>query len=383
MARRLVLFAWVLLGSVCLMNRGFANVAKPQEPVKPYPYDEVEVSFTNPLDGVTLAGTLTLPRSKGPFPAVVLLHGSGPFNRNCSHEGHQFFLVWADHLTKQGIAVLRYDKRTSGKSAEINKSATLEEFAQDALSAVEYLKTRPEINLKQIGLIGHSEGGLAASLAVSKSQDVAFVVLMAAPAVNFEDLVLLQEKEIQQADGVSEETIRKSIAFRKQFLGIVRSEKDQALAEKEMQKAFATYLSSLTPLEQQIATTYYGPVDGQIQFFNSAQFRHEVGYNPDQVIKAVKVPVLALNGDLDFIVSSDQNLKKIEEIFKGAHHPDYTIKLLPNINHAFQTCETGSVKECGQLEETASPVVLKILSDWILEKTAKTIPNPLPLDQGV
>jgi pimeloyl-ACP methyl ester carboxylesterase len=352
-----------------MMAEGFANLARPQEPTRPYPYDEEEVSFTNVSDGVTLAGTLTLPRSKGPFPAVILLHGSAPFDRNCSFAGHQPFLVWADHLTKQGIAVLRYDKRSSGKSTGDYQTATLEEFAQDALSGVQYLKTRPDI--KQIGLVGHSEGGLTASLAASKSHDVAFVVLMAAPAVNWEDLVSLQEERLQRADGVDEETIGKSAVFRKKVFDIVKREKNQAIAEEQIRAAFATHFANLTPLEHQIATAYYGPIDVQIKMVNSKWFRYGIASDPAHFIKKVTVPVLALNGDLDFVVSPDQNLMRIKEIFQEARHLDCTIVVLPNINHALQTCQVGSVKEYAQLEETASPMALKMMSDWILKKTAR------------
>lgn len=367
---RTLAFVLSLLGGLFLMTSGSANPVRPQEPTKPYPYDEVEVSFTNPCDGVTLAGTLTLPRSKGPFPAVILLHGSAPFDRNCVHFGHQPFLVWADHLTKQGIAVLRYDKRSSGKSTGDYSTATLEEFAQDALAGVEYLKTRPEVNPKQIGLVGHSEGGMTAALAASKSHDVAFIVLMAAPAVNWEELVTLQEELLQRTDGVAEETIAKSLAFRKQVFDIVKKENNRAVAEGQIRAAFAKYLRTLTPEECQLATTYYGPIDAQVQMFNSAWFRYGISDDPSSFLKKVSVPILALNGDRDCIVSPKQNLNKIDQMLKEAGHQDYTAVILPNVNHGFQTCLTGSIKECAQLEETTSPIALKAMSDWILKKTS-------------
>jgi pimeloyl-ACP methyl ester carboxylesterase len=370
MSSHLTIFPRVLLGGLFLISSVFANSPRPQEPTTPYPYDEVEVSFTNPHDGVTLAGTLTLPRSKGPFPAVILLHGSAPFDRNCMVFGHKLFLVWADHLTKQGIAVLRYDKRSSGKSTGDYETATLEEFAQDALAGVEYLKSRSEINLQQMGLIGHSEGGMTATLAASKSQDVAFIVLMAAPAVNWEDLVILQQESLQRVDGIAEETIAKNSSFRKRLFSIVKNEKNQGIAEQKIRDCFAKYLKTLTPVEHQIAAACFGPIDGQIQMVNSAWFRYGISDDPCHVLKKVAVPILALNGDRDFVVVAEQNLTKIERILKEAHHRDYTVMVLPNINHGFQTCQTGSIKEYAQLEETTSPVVLKTMSDWILKKTS-------------
>lgn len=191
-----------LVIALLLTNSGFSHSEKctcdeieytsphrPQEPTHPYPYDEQEVVFENSADGVRLAGTLTLPQSQGPFPVVVLLHGSGPLDRDLTMANHKPFLVWADYLTRQGIAVLRFDKRSAGKSTGDYNSSTVEDFANDALAGVEYLKTRKEINSTQMGLIGFSEGGLTAPLTASKSKDIGFIVLMAAPAVNFKEII--------------------------------------------------------------------------------------------------------------------------------------------------------------------------------------------------
>src|SRR5215468_6053693 len=178
-----------------------AALNRPQEPKKPYPYDEEEVSYENMRDGVKLAGTLTLPRGKGPFPAVLLITGSGPQDRNESLLGHKPFLVLADYLTRQGIAVLRVDDRGVGGSTGSTPNSTTENFAADVMAGIEFLKTRGEINPKQIGLIGHSEGGLIAPMVASQNGDVAFIVMMAGTGLTGEEILYLQGAMIMKANG--------------------------------------------------------------------------------------------------------------------------------------------------------------------------------------
>lgn len=373
-------FLYILLTIFMVSEQGFSNNAqepaqsfelpqRSQEPRLPYPYAAEEVSFTNTQDGVILAGTLTLPRSQGPCPAVILLHGSAPFDRDSSLFGHKPFLVWADHLTKQGIAVLRFDKRSAGKSTGDYSTANLEDFANDALAAVEYLKTRKEINNKQIGLIGHSEGGMTATLASTKSDDIAFVVLMAAPCVNWEELAHTQEANFQRVDGVAEEIIDKNRKVKEQVFAILKKEKNLPVAEKQLRELFTKYLSKLSLAERMIAERYYGPMEAQINFWNSVWYRYNFAYNPALALKRVKIPVLALNGELDWVVSSEQNLTQISKTLQEIKHKDYTVMTLPKLNHMFQTCQTGSVSECAQIDETTSPVALNAISEWILQKT--------------
>lgn len=346
-------------------------VTRFQEPSFPYPYDQEDVIFHNSSANVTLAGTLTLPRSTGPFPVVILLHGSTPMDRNASMFDHKLFLVWADHLTKQGIAVLRFDKRSAGQSTGDYNSSSLEDFADDALAGIEYLKTRKEINFKQIGFIGHSEGGMTALLTTVKSKDVAYIVLMASPCVNWEELILKQEESLMRVDSVSEEFIVQSLKFRKQLFAILKNEKNREIAEPELRKIFVKYFDQLTPAERQIAETYYGPLEFQVQFFNSVWFGYNFGYEPVETLKRIKTPVLALNGELDLVVSPKQNLIKIAKTLDAANHEDHTIIEIPLLNHAFQTCKTGSVRECAEIEETTAPLVLDTMSDWILKRVAK------------
>ena len=341
---------------------------RPQEPLQPYPYDEEEVVFHNTSDNVTLAGTLTLPRSLGPFPVVILLHGSVPADRDYTYDGHKYFLVWADHLTRQGMAVLRFDKRSAGQSTGNYDTSTLENFAKDALAGVEYLKSRSDINPHQIGFIGHSEGGMTAFLAASNSDDVAFVVSMAAPCVNLEELVSIQEPLLLRAEGLGEEWILRGHELRRLIFAILNEEPDRTLAQKKLRDLLTSYFDSFTPPQREIAERCYGSIEQQISHWNSASFRYWLVYDPLPTLKKVNVPILALNGSLDLIVTPEQNLRLLAQTLEEIGHKDFTVLELPQLNHAFQTCQTGSLKEYEQIEETTSPIALNLMSDWVLQK---------------
>src|SRR5258708_9555429 len=210
------------------------ELIRPQNPVKPYPYKEEEITFPNGKAKISLAGTLTLPRRPGPFPAVILLSGSGPHDRDESLVGHRPFLVLADHLTRKGIAVLRFDKRGNGKSTGDYASATTEDFAGDAEAAFAYLKGRKEIDEKKIGLIGHSEGGIIAPMVATRSPTVALIVLLAGPGLKGEDVLLLQSELILRTAGVHDGEVARTLAFNKQTYALVRQEKDPAALEAQL-----------------------------------------------------------------------------------------------------------------------------------------------------
>lgn len=373
-----------LIIALLLTNSGFSHSEKctcgeieltsphrPQEPTRPYPYDEQEVVFENSAAGVRLAGTLTTPYSQGPFPVVILLHGSGPLDRDLTMANHKPFLVWADYLTRQGIAVLRFDKRSAGKSTGDYNSSTVEDFANDALAGVAYLKTHKKINFNQIGLIGFSEGGMTAPLMASKSQDIDFIVLMAGPAVGFKEIISNQEELLQRLDGVDEEMIAENLQLRMRQFDALEQEENRIIADQKLRDILTNYLNSLTSSQRKIVEKHLGTIEEQVSMLNSAWFRYGLNYDPLFVLRQVKIPILALNGDRDYIVQSEQNLKPIGQMLQETNHPDYTVRELPNINHLFQTCQIGSLEESEEIEETASPSALKIVADWILEKVEK------------
>jgi len=338
------------------------ELIRPQNPKKPYPYREEEVTFANPKAQVSLAGTLTLPSGQGPFPAAILIAGSGPQDRDETVAGHHPFLVLADHLTRKGIAVLRYDKRGIGKSTGEFDQATTLDFAGDAARALAYLKSRKEIEAHNIGLIGHSEGGIIAPMLVSQSSDVAWVVLLAAPGLKGEDVMLLQSESILKAAGFDDDRIAKARDFNQQSYALARKERDPEALEAKL-----TALVDSTGMSTTLPPTVLKP---QAQVMTSPWFRFFLDYDPIPALKKTQCPVLALNGDKDLQMASKENLGQIRKALQEGGNKDFQTKELPGLNHLFQHAPTGSPTEYGGIEETFSPDALTSISDWILKHTA-------------
>ena len=344
------------------------EILRPQEPKKPYPYIEEELVYENKEAGITLAGTLTLPPGKGPFPVVLLITSSGPQDRNETIFNHCPFLVLADYLTRQGIAVLRVDDRGVGKSTGDFSQATSKDFASDVLVGIEYLKTRKEINLNQIGLIGHSGGGLIAPMVAVKSPDVAFIVLMAGTGLPGEEILYLQGALISRAMGVSEEDIAKNRQLNERIFSVIKEEKDKKVVEERLRQMFMADWEKMSEEEKKKISNPEEYLKAQLQSLLSPWFCFFLTYDPKIVLMKVKCPVLAINGEKDLQVPPKENLSAIEEALKTGGNKDYTIIKMPNLNHLFQTAQTGAPAEYAKIEETISPIALKIISDWILEQ---------------
>lgn len=343
-------------------------VRRPQEPRPPFPYTAEEVTYKN--GDVTLAGTLTIPPGNGPYPAVVLITGSGPQNRDEALLGHKPFLVLADHLTRQGIAVLRVDDRGVGGSTGSTMDSTSADFAQDALAGVRFLKAHAKIAPAKIGLLGHSEGGVIAPLAASQSPDVAFIVLLAGTGVPAPELLLKQSELISRAAGISEESIRQEAEAMKRMFEILRSEKDPAAREAKLREAAKSTIAAAAEQDIKDAGGPEAYVEGMIKGVNTPWFIYFLDYDPRPALRKVTVPVLALNGALDLQVPVDMNLPVIEKILKESGNKDVTAKSLPGLNHLFQHAKTGSPTEYAQIDETMSPEVLAMISGWISERFA-------------
>lgn len=347
------------------------ELRRPQNPVKPYPYREEDVSFSNESFKVSLAGTLTLPKGTGPFPAAVLIAGSGPHDRNESLENHKPFLVLSDYLTRQGLVVLRYDKRGIGKSTGSADSATTLDLASDAASAVAYLKTRKEIDPTRIGLIGHSEGAMIAPYLASHSKEVAWVVLLAAPATKGQDTLLAQSELIARASGLTEPEIAASLAFDRNAYDMVRGEKDAALLTEKL-KAFV----KTSGLDGVMPPAVLEP---QLRMLTSPWFRFFLDYDPLPSLQNTKCPVLALYGQKDLQVPAKTNLPLLQKALSDADNTQSDIRQLADLNHLFQHAYSGSPAEYGAIEETFSPQALQIIGDWlqphIAIKSATTTTN--------
>jgi pimeloyl-ACP methyl ester carboxylesterase len=328
---------------------------RPQDPKKPYPYREEDVIYQNKSAGIELGATLTMPQGKGPFPAVVLITGSGPQDRNETILGHRPFLVLADYLTRKGIAVLRADDRGVGKSTGDFNLATTADFATDTEAGVAYLKTRPEIDTRKIGLVGHSEGGVIAPMIAARNHDVAFIVMMAGSGVPGDQVIAEQTRLILEANGVNHESAAKQGANQLELLALIKQEKDPSELEKKMREK----LSGQVPEAQ---------IGAAILQVNSPWMRYFVSYDPAIALSKITCPVLAINGEKDLQVPPQQNLPPIRKSLAAAGNKHFEVVELPGLNHLFQTAKTGSPNEYAQISETISPIALEKIAGWILKQ---------------
>lgn len=342
---------------------------RPQEPKEPYPYYSEEVSFSNDEANITLAGTLTLPKETGIFPVVVMITGSGPQDRNEELAGHKPFLVISDYLTRNGIGVLRFDDRGAGKSTGDFTTATSADFASDVQSAISYLKTRKEIDKSNIGLIGHSEGGVIAPMVASRSKDVKFIVLMAGTGIPGSALLSLQGRLITRAMGKSKVEIEKSAEIRNKMIDITVTSKDLQTLRNDLN----AYLKDESGKEESRALVPEGTsieqfIKVQVDFMATPWMVYFLRHDPAKVLEKVSCSVLAINGDRDLQVPAKENLTAIANALKMAGNKKVTIKEMSGLNHLFQESETGSPAEYAAIEQTFSPRALKEISDWILKQ---------------
>jgi pimeloyl-ACP methyl ester carboxylesterase len=332
------------------------ELRRPQTPAKPYPYTEEAVTFAGQGAGVTLAGTLTLPKGPGLFPAVLLIAGSGPQDRDESLANHRPFLLLADALTRKGFAVLRYDKRGIGQSTGNLDAATTMDLASDAQAALAFLKSRKEIDGSRIGLLGHSEGAIIAPYLASHSKDISWLVLLAAPATNGEQTLLNQSELIGRAGGLSDEQLDPSLEFDRAAYALVRKENDPAVLSEKL-----TALIKETGLDSALPPA---ALETQLRMLTSPWFRFFLEYDPLPNLKSMKCPVLALYGQKDLQVSSKANLPLLQKALQDAGNTQADIRELPELNHLFQHAYTGTPAEYAAIEETFSPEALALLADW-------------------
>ncbi|MFH7005358.1 alpha/beta hydrolase family protein [Flavobacterium bizetiae] len=331
--------------------------ARPQEPQKPFPYYTEEVKFENKTDHITLAGTLSLPKKEGNFPAVILITGSGKQNRDEEILRHKPFLVLSDYLTKNGIAVLRFDDRGAGESTGDYAKASTIDFARDVQAGVDYLKTRKEINKSKIGLIGHSEGGVIAPMIAGNSKDIDFIVLLAGPGLRGDKLLLLQKEMIEKQFGVPENDIQKGQEIFKGAYEIILA---STANDEKLKNNLSSYAQS--KFDDKTAKSFVDQITN-VWWYNFLRI------DPAVALAKVKCPVLALNGSKDLQVPAAINLETIKKALVKAGNKNAIIKELPGLNHLFQECKTGSPQEYDSIEQTFSPIALEEISNWLLIQT--------------
>ena len=333
---------------------------RPQTPRPPFPYRTEEVVVQS-APGVKLAGTLTLPEGKGPFPAAVMITGSGAQDRDETILGHKPFAVIADRLARDGVAVLRVDDRGFAESTGDFASATDDDFAVDAAANVAFLRGRSDIDPARIGLIGHSEGGLVAPKVAAKDPRLAFIVLMAGPGVPLSDVLRAQRAALAPAMGQNPEQVRRIQALIDHVDQAMRGSKDEAEANARALGVIKAEGGDLVRAP--------GSAEALAAQLGSGWMRDLLDYDPRPTLAKVKCPILALNGSKDRQVPPDQNLPAIGVATKG--NPDVTLVELPGLNHLFQTAKTGAVGEYADIEETVAPIALDTMSAWIGKRVSR------------
>ena len=323
---------------------------RPQNPLGPFPYTTEEVGLKSPVDKAEIVGTLTLPEGTGPYPGVVLISGSGSQDRDGTMFGHKPLLVMSDHLARNGIASLRIDDRGVGGSASASpEGLTTKDLAMDFAAGVAALKAIPEIDKGKRGIIGHSEGALMAAIVAAEfPKEVSYVVLLAGPAVSGEEILLQQVKVLNEAGGAPAESTEEKVQLEKQIIQAAKKSDKKAIEE------LLTKASPDAPPEL---------IEAKVAEATSPWFRHFVSYDPTKALSRVKVPVLALYGSLDLQVDPEMNTPVLEKALKKNN--EVTVTVVPGLNHLFQTAEKGLPQEYATIEETFSPQVLTLVSDWI------------------
>lgn len=343
---------------------------RPQTPQPPFPYRSEDVVYNNSDNSLRYGATITIPEGKGPFPAAMLITGSGAQDRDETLFGHKPFAVIADHLTKNGYIVLRVDDRGTGKSTGDFSKSTTEDFAKDVSNSVDYLLTRPEVDKKKIGLIGHSEGGMIAPMVATSRKDIDFIVLLAAPGVRITELMAEQNAAILRSSGLSIEAVSEAKKLFKLLVSTIQGTPDSATALQQVSMAMENWkakqadsiLIALELSKPEKRKEYISVMTNQLQ---GPWFRYFMNFDPKPYLEQLNCKVLALNGSRDIQVISSQNLPGIEAALKRSKAKAVTIKELPGLNHLFQSCNACTIDEYGLLEETFSPAALLDMSNWL------------------
>lgn len=337
---------------------------RPQEPKSPYPYKVEEVVFKNIRDNIRLSGTFTIPHRKGSFPTVILISGSGPQDRDEELFNHKPFLVIADYLTRNGIAVLRFDDRGVAKSEGDFNSATSEDFSYDVEAAIDFLKTRQEVDKNRIGLIGHSEGAMIAPIVANRNKSISFVVMLGAPGLSGLEISLLQSKYMGKLSGITEEALNMAYEINKGALSIVIGSKNDNELKRDLRVFFSELLEKHPNISAGMPNDKY--IEMQLKSLTSTWMKYFLRYNPIIDLEKLKCPALVLNGEKDCQVPSKENLGAIRKVFRKVGKNNATVKELKGLNHLFQECVSGSPNEYMKIEQTFSPKALEIISEWIL-----------------
>ncbi len=347
------------------------EITKTQTPKPPYSYESEDITYVGSKTGLTYGATYSYPKNTKNFPVLILITGSGQQDRDETLMGHKPFAVIADAFTKNGYGVLRIDDRGIGKSTGNFKESTSEDFANDVEEHLAYIKTKPNINLKKIGLLGHSEGGIIAPMVAARNKDISFLILLAAPGIPISELMTNQNKDVLKSTGIDDEVISTYLPLYKKLLTEITSSKDIETAKKtaliEVQKWRKT-----SSKEQVKATTNITDSNSEkayvatmVNTLSTPWWKFFANYKPQTNLEKIRCPVLVLNGGSDIQVSAQPNINGIRTALQKANNSLVTVNVFPKMNHLFQRCSLCSVAEYGQLATTIEPEVLQYMVEWL------------------
>ncbi len=353
-------------------NKDFRPRVLPQTPQPPFPYRSEEVTYRNNKADIQLGATITLPADTGRVPAILLITGSGAQDRDETIAGHKPFWVIADHFSRRGYAVLRVDDRGVGQSGGNTANSTSADFVTDVRASIAYLKQHPDIDPKRIVLMGHSEGGLIAFMTAAVARrDVAAVVSLAGPGLPMSELLLQQISDIAQQQGMGEKYLEIGKKFNETLFDFIIKDKKDKMKANDLLEKIRPHFDALSAEERDsLELNEASLLQSIAQLFNP-WFRYFIKIDPTPYIKKTSCPILALNGSKDIQVAAAPNLEAICRIARQARHRDVTCTEIPDLNHLFQTCNSCTIQEYGELEETFSPAVLKAIDTWLYSRLIK------------
>ncbi len=346
------------------------DISRPQTPKPPFPYKSENVYYNNTDQSIRYGATITIPEGKGPFPAMILITGSGAQDRDETIFNHKLFAVVADQLTRNGYVILRVDDRGIKETTGNFATATSADFADDVNNGLNYLLTRPEVDKKKLGMLGHSEGGMIAPMVATQRNDINFIILLAGPGVNIIDLMAAQSAAVAKSAGLSDAAVNQIAWLYKKSVPAILNTSDTAIAHANVKKINEAWASGqpdsiLSELDFSTPEDRDRHVVEMIQGFNSPWFKYFIAFDPAKYLEKLKCKVLALNGNKDIQVISSQNLPGIEASLKKAGNKQFEIVEMPGLNHLFQECSSCTVEEYAKLEQTVSPKLLEVITQWL------------------